>query len=101
LQNAVEHGYRERREGTISVRLDETDDSMTVEIRDDGDGLPQGFNMDESGLGLRIVRTLVREDLKGQFVLENGQGVRALVSFPRWSAQIAADAQRPLEAGAR
>ena len=55
LQNAVEHGYRERQEGTIAVRLDETQDSMTVEIRDDGDGLPEGFNLEESGLGLRIV----------------------------------------------
>jgi len=100
LQNAVEHGYRERREGTVSVRLEETDDSMTVEIRDDGDGLPEGFNIDASGLGLRIVRTLVREDLKGQFVLENGRGVRALVSFPRWPAQIPTDTQRPVEVGA-
>ena len=87
LQNAVEHGYRGRQAGTISVRLDETDDSMTVEIRDDGDGLPEGFNIDEAGLGLRIVRTLVQEDLKGQFLLENGRGVRALVSFPRWRGE--------------
>jgi two-component sensor histidine kinase len=84
LQNAVEHGYRKRRKGTVSVRLHESEDSMTVEIQDDGDGLPSGFNLDESGLGLRIVRTLVREDLKGHFVLENGHGVRAMVSFPRW-----------------
>jgi two-component sensor histidine kinase len=60
---------------------------MTVEIQDDGDGLPSGFNLDESGLGLRIVRTLVREDLKGHFVLENGHGVRAMVSFPRWQGE--------------
>jgi len=99
LQNAVEHGYRHRREGTISVRLDETDDSMTVEIRDDGDGLPEGFDIEESGLGLRIVRTLVREDLRGQFRLENGQGVRALISFPRWTAQAPAGSTQMVEAG--
>jgi two-component sensor histidine kinase len=101
LQNAVEHGYRHRLEGTISVRLEETADSMTVEIRDDGDGLPEGFDLDESGLGLRIVRTLVREDLKGQFSLDNGRGVRALVSFPRRAAQPTADSAQPTEAGAR
>ena len=101
LQNAVEHGYRERQEGTISVRLDETEDSMTVEIVDDGAGLPEGFDLEASGLGLRIVRTLVREDLKGQFALENGRGVRARVSFPRWrvdapqaSADLAGAASR-------
>lgn len=101
LQNAVEHGYRNRREGTIQVRLDETEDSMTIEIRDDGEGLPEGFNLDESGLGLKIVRTLVREDLKGQFALENGRGVRALVSFPRWRDRTPEQAGRLAVAGSR
>jgi two-component sensor histidine kinase len=101
LQNAVEHGYRNRREGTIRVRLDETEDSMTIEIRDDGEGLPEGFNIDESGLGLKIVRTLVREDLKGQFALENGHGVRALVSFPRWRDKAPEQTARLAIAGSR
>lgn len=91
LQNAVEHGYRRRRDGTVSVHLEETTDSMTVEIRDDGDGLPEDFDLESEGLGLRIVRTLVREDLKGQFSLENGRGVRALVSFPRSTTQSTAE----------
>jgi two-component sensor histidine kinase len=65
---------------------------MVVEIRDDGGGLPAGFDLEKSGLGLRIVRTLVREDLKGQFALENGQGVRAVISFPRWQAEPPAEA---------
>jgi two-component sensor histidine kinase len=87
LQNAVEHGYRDRDSGTIRVRLDETDDSMLVEIRDDGAGLPEGFSIENSSLGLQIVRMLVREQLKGQFVLESDEGVRALVSFPRWRGE--------------
>ena len=92
LQNAVEHGYNQRTEGRISVRLLQTDDSMAVEIEDDGSGLPPDFDPDGGGLGLQIVRTLVKEDLKGQLVLENGHrkkgpgGVRAIVSFPRWRA---------------
>jgi two-component sensor histidine kinase len=94
LQNAVEHGYRARKEGTIRVRLDQTDDSMVVEIRDDGDGLPDGFDLERSGLGLRIVQTLVREDLKGQFALENGAGVRALISFPRTRVEAPSEGPR-------
>jgi two-component system, sensor histidine kinase PdtaS len=101
LQNAVEHGYHSRREGTILVRLDQTEDSMVVEIRDDGDGLPDGFDLDASGLGLRIVRTLVQEDLKGQFALENGDGVRALISFPRTRTEAPADAARPAASAAK
>ena len=39
------------------------------------------------GLGLQIVRSLVREDLKGEFELTNGQGLHAVVSFPKWIAK--------------
>jgi hypothetical protein len=35
---------------------------------------------------MQIVRSLVREDLKGliKFEQNNGHGVRAIVSFPKW-----------------
>jgi two-component sensor histidine kinase len=84
IQNAVEHGMEHKIQGTIVVRLLQTDDSMCVEIEDDGTGLPEGFDPADGGLGLQIIRTLVRDDLKGEFLLENGDGVRAVVSFPRW-----------------
>lgn len=84
VQNAVEHGYEGLPEGTITVRLLQTDDSMALEIEDDGVGLPAGFDPRHGGLGLQIVRTLVKEDLRGQVQLEHGRGVRAVVSFPRW-----------------
>jgi two-component sensor histidine kinase len=90
LQNAVEHGYARRNEGTIQVRLRETQDSMLIEICDDGEGLPPDFDLrDHSSLGLRIVQTLVRDDLKGQFELVNGRGVSAIIAFPRWQLREA------------
>jgi hypothetical protein len=46
-------------------------------------------------LGLKIVRTLVKEDLKGQFQLENGVGVRAVVSFPRWPGAAGGGGPKP------
>jgi two-component sensor histidine kinase len=101
LQNAVEHGYQDRAEGTIVVRLEETDDSMRVEIRDDGAGLPEQFSLENSGLGLRIVQTLVGADLKGQFTLENGQGTRAVISFPRRQTEDMSSPERLTGAGQR
>lgn len=84
LQNSLEHGYERRREGTISVELKDKADQVTMAIEDDGRGLPEDFNLGEdSSLGLRIVRTLVEEDLKGTFELESGRGVRAIISFPK------------------
>jgi len=84
IQNAIDHGLEDKDDGTVVVRLLQTDDSMAIEIEDDGAGLPEDFDPARGGLGLQIIRTLVRDDLKGQFLLEDGDGVRAVVSFPRW-----------------
>ena len=86
LQNAVEHGYATRSEGVITVRLRENADQHQVEIVDDGQGLAPDVNGHQAvSLGLQIVQTLVREDLKGHFELQNvdGRGARALVLFPK------------------
>jgi two-component sensor histidine kinase len=91
VQNAVEHGFIGLQGGSIVVRLAEQGDSLYIEIEDDGRGLPDGFDpLEHGGLGLQIVRSLVREDLKGEFELQptrNGNGVRAVVSFPKWIAR--------------
>jgi two-component sensor histidine kinase len=89
VQNAVEHAFAGRGAGKIVVRLAERDDSMFIEIEDDGRGLPPDFDPRvKGGLGLQIVRTLVREDLRGDFELVNGAGVKAIVSFPSWIARV-------------
>ncbi len=90
VQNAVEHAFADRGAGTIRVRLGERDDSMFIEIEDDGQGFTQeAESTRRSGLGLQIVQTLVREDLKGGFDLQSGPGggVKAVVSFPKWVAR--------------
>jgi two-component sensor histidine kinase len=83
VQNSVEHGFEGRDHGTITVRLSLTDDSMTVEVVDDGNGLRPDFDPLNAGLGLEIVRKLVEGSLRGRFVLHNENGVRAEVTFPR------------------
>lgn len=86
LQNSLEHGYRRRKEGTIAVKLREEADSVTIEIDDDGRGLPPDFDLEaDRSLGLQIVQTLVEDDLGGRFELKDGGGVRAIVTFPKVS----------------
>jgi two-component sensor histidine kinase len=92
VQNAVEHAFVGLPGGSIVVRLAEQGGSLYIEIQDDGRGLPHDFDslqdpVIHGGLGLQIVRSLVREDLKGEFELKNGQGVHAVVSFPKWIAK--------------
>jgi two-component sensor histidine kinase len=84
LQNAVKHGYPDRQEGVITVRLEESASEITIEIADDGVGLPPGLSVDRDGnLGMQIIRTLVREDLRGDFRLTSDRGTTARVVLPR------------------
>jgi two-component system, sensor histidine kinase PdtaS len=91
VQNAVEHAFVGLPGGSIVVRLAEQGDSLYIDIQDDGRGLPEDFDtVGQGGLGLQIVRSLVREDLKGEFELlrkTTGDGVHAVVSFPKWRAK--------------
>jgi two-component sensor histidine kinase len=84
LQNAVEHGYETSTLGNISLRLDDEGDQVSITISDDGAGLPPGFEIAQSSnLGLQIVKTLVEDDLHGQFDIRDTGGVQATVRFPK------------------
>jgi two-component sensor histidine kinase len=87
LQNAVEHAYAEvdgddevaapgRRGteavGTIRVHLVNDRTGLTLQVIDDGSGLPEGFDFDGSeSLGLSIVRDLVRSQLDGTITMRD------------------------------
>jgi two-component sensor histidine kinase len=84
LQNALEHGYARRKEGTISISLRDEGEEIAIQISDDGGGLPHGFDVgQDSRSGLQIVQTLVEDGLHGRFDLRDGRGVSAIVRFPK------------------
>ncbi len=85
LQNALEHGYQRQDGGTVTVRLQDGDEQITIAVEDDGVGLPEEFDLNQAqSLGLQIVRTLVQSDLKGSFELHRrDKGVSAVVTFPK------------------
>jgi two-component sensor histidine kinase len=84
LQNSIEHAFVGRESGEIQICLEESDASMVIRIRDNGVGLPDGFEASaSSALGLRIVQTLVQDDLHGQLLMDSAGGVTASISFPK------------------
>jgi two-component sensor histidine kinase len=84
LQNAVEHGLEGQSVGRVRLTLQDEGDHVMVRIRDDGSGLPHDFSIDKSqSLGLQIVQTLVKEDLKGTIEMRNGDGAEAIITFPK------------------
>jgi two-component sensor histidine kinase len=99
LQNAVEHAFdaeatagQERDGGVtvghVDVTLSNEGGELTVAVRDDGRGLPVGFDIEKTtSLGLSIVRDLVASQLEGRIVMEavpasQGGGTSAVISVP-------------------
>jgi len=85
VQNAIEHGMADRTEGQIEVELVDHGEAVTIMITDDGQGLPQGFDLSaHANLGLNIVRSMVERDLRGQFeLLSSPYGARANIHFDK------------------
>lgn len=85
LQNALEHGYDAKRPGgAITVTMLDEGDIVEILVHDDGHGLPEDFDLERvDSLGLRIVRMLVYDDLKGSFEMKSNGGVSARVRFPK------------------
>jgi two-component sensor histidine kinase len=71
VQNAVEHAYPAGSGGPIDVVVERADEELRLEVRDEGAGLPEGFDpLTSTRLGLQIVRTLVAGELGGQLAIE-------------------------------
>lgn len=87
LQNALEHAFVGRDEGAVEVQLRGEDDEFVITVADDGVGLEEGAAGAPS-LGLDIVQTLVADDLKGSFLLTQGEcGTQATIRLPRAASQ--------------
>lgn len=84
-QNAVQHGVSHGK-GSVEVAADRRAGRLRVVVEDDGKGLPEGFDPEQSGsLGLQIVRTLVISELGGQFSIgprPDSPGTRVVLDVP-------------------
>jgi two-component sensor histidine kinase len=110
LQNAVEHAFDPESAGGsdgaaglesaggaagyapvghVDLTLDPGEDALGIEVRDDGLGLPEGFDIEQTtSLGLLIVRDLVVSQLEGTISMASlpaseGGGTRVAISVPQ------------------
>lgn len=83
VANALEHGLRDRATGRIEVSAHRQNGLVTIIVRDDGCGLPEGFDPEHGqSIGLRISRVLARQ-IQATYSLENeSSGTVMRLSFP-------------------
>ncbi|MHB8619722.1 MAG: sensor histidine kinase [Chloroflexota bacterium] len=83
ITNSLKYAFPDEAQGRVEIRSSVEDGEVHLLIRDNGTGLPEDFDPERSGgLGMRIVRNLVRTDLKGQFRLSRDDGTVASITFP-------------------
>jgi two-component sensor histidine kinase len=97
LQNAVEHAFGDGAPcedaevgeaptgpiGHVDLVLAHSGERLTVQVRDDGCGLPEGFDIERTtSLGLSIVRDLVTSQLGGTIAMESRGGTLVAIEIP-------------------
>jgi two-component sensor histidine kinase len=100
LQNAVEHAFaigigtenEPPLAGSVELSMHNDGVRLSVSICDDGRGLPEGFDIDQTdSLGLSIVRDLVTSQLYGTITMRSGRIPAAPPEEPRG---VSADLER-------
>jgi two-component sensor histidine kinase len=81
VTNAVEHGLAGR-DGEVAIIAKRTEEKLSVKVRDNGVGLPEGKV--GSGLGTQIVRTLIQGELGGTIDWHTlvGSGTEVTIDVP-------------------
>jgi len=73
LTNALKYAFPGGRVGTITVSLTNEGDDIVLEVENDGAGLPEGFDLENShGLGLELVKMLAIQ-LGGSVACRSGE----------------------------
>lgn len=83
VHNAIEHGLTRGAHGRVTVAFRRLKSELVVTVRDEGVGLPEGFDIEtDANLGLSIVRTIVADDLRGTLTFGTARGTTVTVRFP-------------------
>jgi Signal transduction histidine kinase len=84
IANSIKHAFPCGRTGCIAIRLTSVDEgSFLLEYRDDGVGVPEGFDFRaQKSLGLQLLFRIVEAQLKGHISVQNAEGVRYSMRIP-------------------
>uniref|UniRef100_A0A7C4AHG0 histidine kinase n=1 Tax=Fundidesulfovibrio putealis TaxID=270496 RepID=A0A7C4AHG0_9BACT len=82
LSNAFKHALPQGGLGRVRVDASRADGRVSVEVSDDGPGMPEGFDPDATeSLGMQLITSLTRQ-IGGQMTWWNDRGAHFRVTFP-------------------
>lgn len=81
LTNIMKYAFVDKTGGSIAVSASIEDGKATIVVKDDGKGMPEGVDIDNStGFGLTLVKTL-SEQLGGTLSMESKDGTIITLEF--------------------
>ena len=85
ISNSLKYAFPNGRKGKITVQLGPYKEGTRLVVRDDGVGLPEGFDYRKSkSLGLQLINILSRQ-LQGGIELRSESGTEFAITFPAHS----------------
>lgn len=81
VTNAAKYAFDGRDKGRIEVRFERNGGGCRLSVSDDGNGLPDGGAERHGGLGMGLVRALVRQ-VGGALAVESRDGARFTLDVP-------------------
>jgi PAS domain S-box-containing protein len=83
ISNIHKHAFSGRRSGLVEISSSKKADKLRFVVRDNGVGLPSGFDIEKSNrLGLKLMRTLVEQQLHGNVQITSKAGTEVVIEFP-------------------
>lgn len=84
ISNVYKHAYPGDEKGECRIYMKEADDRrIRFRVQDFGPGIPEGVDIEGTEtLGLKLIRNLVRKQLKGEVWFKNDNGTDITAEFP-------------------
>lgn len=80
VSNSLKYAFNERNQGNISIILKDKKGKVDLIVKDDGIGLPQGFN-EKDTLGLQLINIFTQQ-IEGSLQINVRDGTEVRVEFP-------------------
>ena len=82
LSNSLKYAFLDERKGEINVSMKKRNTEIELTVMDNGVGMPKDFDWKKSkSLGLKLVRTLVENQLDGSIDMESNNGTKFTIKF--------------------
>lgn len=83
VSNAFKYAFRDGRQGDIHIRLEDSDHGIELEVKDNGMGMPAGFQRDQSpNFGMKLIQILC-ERLSATWEVISENGTRVVLRLPQ------------------